>query len=233
MLLNELFEDVQNKVGSIPVVHVKTLPGPDYKTGRHNDYIGAGARSEVYQHNNTGGIVKYTHLGSLNDPSLKFINICLFRADNPWLPKYKNAKIYTDGKGYVLMSVGESLSGDLAERSWRNNPARSEFLRSIELSKNGQAEKERYINRFSDNGSLDFDDEERELIGTVWAANQLIGSNHESIKKAMHMFNDTDLLNALDILSHFPDYNFDMHNDNFMWRGNQLVINDPVFGDGD
>ena len=38
---------------------------------------------------------------------------------------------------------------------------------------------------------------------------------------------------VLDILSHFPNYNFDMHDDNFMWRGNQLVINDPVFGDGD
>jgi len=149
MLLNELLNvpfnilierEAREKrtIGSIPVIVTDQDPKSFTRTKKRGQPMGVGIQSSAYDHKN--GVVKYTDVQNDNDPAVKYINISLYNQKNPYMPKYKNVKIYQDSKGHLTMvTVAEKLSGTLSDMT----PEQLNGLRKIKLSSTGQAEFER------------------------------------------------------------------------------------------
>lgn len=237
MFLHELFEGEDRpikKIGSIPVIQTDTYPSR--RASRSFNELGRGMQTASGEHK-SGRIVKYTDVKGTEDPFVKFVNICMFNAKNPWLPTYYTAKIYmgrwtSDNWQYVMVSTAKKLHGNLSTGNAGNS------LAKIELSPTGEKEVARWNNaqRQKEHDSKNYDpdynsDRTPDHDKADWIRDLFHKLDHTKIKKAMHMFNDKDLLQALDILDKFPARQHDMHGENFMWDGDHLVINDPVFDD--
>jgi len=227
-ILCEADTRVLKKVGSIPVILADTLPVGDETNS--SDFLGAGVQTRALRHRKSGSIVKYTDLTGLNDPTLAWINQCMF-LKNPYLPVYMNAKIYTDKRRFVLVSTSKPLSGSLEDVT--EDDAKLKILANIKLSKVGEVERVRWIKEKSssaDDYYGDVSDDMREIrYRALFMLNMLNQADSGRMRKAMQMIGDDDLLEAIRLLQQFDDSDMDLHTGNFMWDGDQLVINDPVY----
>jgi len=249
MKIYELFEKRETyKLGSIPVVK---LPR-DHKVREPNsEPVGdPGAQGNAVEHPKDGNtVIKYAEIKMPfeDDPYVQFINMCLYHQDNPFLPKVKSVKIIdqeaADDWKRVTARVGTVIA--VMERLEHIDPdIDDEYGKFIACAKPNikYFEKTFYAIKRSDweyelirkNSYREVDENLKIPVSLDAIGSWFFGGGgfDDMIRtnEILHAFDNKLFHEAVKLLKPLVRiFGSDLHENNVMLRGNQLVIIDPVF----
>lgn len=209
---------------------------PGVNTDPENKYLGAGAQAIVYIDAKVpNAVIKMIAISGADDPAYQFIRICVNNPNNPWLPK-----IYAKPTQHPRRKITSKELEYIEDNTDYSLPMIDEYLTSHPYVLIVSMEQLFPLN--TDNDSLI--NLFQIQLGPAYSIIDSIDHSKTSIK-IVRAFKNPDLrlqmrqttsnknfaqaMRLLEPLLKHPQYEPDMHVNNFMLRGDQqLVIIDPV-----
>ena len=230
MKLQDLMEaSTIERIKGIPLIDSDEDGIIDFTKMKH---AGSGIEGDVYFSKNGNKVVKAVRLRYENDigssPFVEFVGLCLKHQDNPYFPKIHNAKIYKIKQRNEKHVKGKEMNPvDRARRGQRQHlSSPSPYIMTVvmePLTPIKRSDKDKVEQIFNRLGiSLDDGNPDHEHMNKI-------GKFEQSTEWVMDHTKDPHLRDALTQLSPlFKKHGGDLHLDNWMMRGDQIVIVDPL-----
>ena len=195
-------------------------------------HAGSGIEGDVYFSKNGNNVVKAVRLrykdGIEHSPFVEFVGLCLENSSNPYFPKIRSAKIYTikprNEKHVKSKAMGPVDSARRRLRGQLSSPSPYLMVVTMEaLSPIARKDTDKMEPIFNSVGlSLEAGSHDHEYTSTI-------GKDHEATERVINNTTDANLRKALQLLEPlFKKHGGDLHIDNWMMRGDQIVIVDPL-----
>jgi hypothetical protein len=195
-------------------------------------HAGSGIEGDVYFTNDGNKVIKAVRLryqgGIEHSPFVEFVGLCLENKNNPYFPKIHNAKIYKIKERNEKHVTSKAMGPvNAARRRQRGElSAASPYLLVVTmetLAPIARKDKDKIEPIFNSVGlSLEAGSHDHEHTSTI-------GKDHLSTERVINNTSDSNLRAALQLLEPlFKKHGGDLHIDNWMMRGDQIVIVDPL-----
>jgi hypothetical protein len=197
----------------------RSTPRSMFPNVKRVEVLGTGTQTIAYAHKKfPNHIMKFIAIGEKNSGALAFARVCITHKDNPYFPKVVAHKVVprADFTESELMFIYQNEM-DQARKS-------THYLMLV-VERLTEAPNYDTINKYLKNIGIDL----HEYVDYDAATIQDAFNNYFIRKDMFARCTDVNFKKALRVLEPlFLNHYIDMHEGNIMFRGNQLVINDPV-----